>query len=110
VKRLTVSFDNGPDPECTPEVLDILAERDIKATFFVCGQGNRLHPALEANTASGKQLLARAKAEGHWIGNHSLSHTIELGTTRDPKVVEREIVGSLDGLVCGDEAEPPLRR
>jgi peptidoglycan/xylan/chitin deacetylase (PgdA/CDA1 family) len=91
VSRLTVTFDNGPDPECTPQVLDVLKERGIKATFFVCGQGNRLHPALRARTDEGLRLLTRARAEGHWIGNHSLTHTIELGTTNDPKVIEREI-------------------
>ena len=42
MKKLTLTFDNGPDPECTPEVLDLLAERGVRATFFVCGQGNRL--------------------------------------------------------------------
>ena len=91
MKRLTLTFDNGPDPECTPQVLDILRERGIKATFFVCGHGNRLHPALKANSEDGRHILERAKHEGHWIGNHSLTHTVELGTTKDPKVIEREI-------------------
>lgn len=91
MKKLTITFDNGPDPECTPFVLDILKKRDIKATFFVCGQGNRLHPALRAKSDESQRILARAKAEGHWIGNHSLTHTVELGTTNDPKVIEREI-------------------
>ena len=91
MSKLTITFDNGPDPECTPFVLDTLKQRGITATFFVCGQGNRLHPALRAKTDEGLALLARAKAEGHWIGNHSLTHTIELGTTNDPRVIEREI-------------------
>jgi len=91
MKKLTLTFDNGPDPACTPQVLDILAERGIKATFFVCGQGNRLHPALQANTDEGRGLLLRARSEGHWVGNHSLTHSVELGTTRDPKVIAREI-------------------
>ncbi len=90
-KKLTVTFDNGPDPACTPAVLDVLKERGVKATFFVCAQGNRLHPAKRAHTAAGRALLERAHAEGHWIGNHSLTHTIELGTTLDPQVIEREI-------------------
>jgi peptidoglycan/xylan/chitin deacetylase (PgdA/CDA1 family) len=91
MNKLTLTFDNGPDPECTPTVLDVLGERDVKATFFVCGQGNRLHPAMKARTDAGRALLERARSEGHWIGNHSLTHTIELGTTNDPKVIEREI-------------------
>lgn len=99
MKKLTITFDNGPDPQCTPRVLDILKERDIKATFFVCGQGNRLHPALRAKTNESQKILARAKAEGHWIGNHSLTHTVELGTTNDPRVIEREIGQNQELLV-----------
>ena len=91
-KKLTMSFDNGPDPECTPMVLDVLAERNVKATFFVCGLGNVRHPAMEAGSAAGLKLLERIQSEGHWIGNHSLTHAIELGTTRDQKIVEREIL------------------
>lgn len=91
MKKLTLSFDNGPDPDCTPAVLDLLKERNVKASFFVCGQGNRLHPAQSARTEESRRILERARAEGHWIGNHSLTHTVELGTTMDPKVIEREI-------------------
>lgn len=91
MRKLTVTFDNGPDPECTPSVLDTLRERDVRASFFVCGLGNRLHPACMAKADDGRRILERARSEGHWIGNHSLTHTIELGTTRDPEVVRREI-------------------
>lgn len=91
MSRLTLTFDNGPDPECTPAVLDALREREIAATFFVCGQGNRLHPALRADRPEGRAILERAHDEGHWIGNHTLTHTIELGTTKDPTIIEREI-------------------
>lgn len=95
-KRLTITFDNGPDPDCTPYVLDCLAARGIKATFFVCGIGNTKNPALPAASDEGLALLERIKSEGHWIGNHSLTHTLELGTTRDAKKVEREIGGNED--------------
>lgn len=93
-KRLTLTFDNGPDPACTPTVLDALAKHDIAATFFVCGRGNRLHPALPAASPEGRRILERARAEGHWIGSHGLTHAVELGTTDDPAVVEREIAGN----------------
>ena len=108
MKKLTVTFDNGPDPLCTPGVLDALGERGVPATFFVCAEGNRLHPAARANTEKSRRLLERAKAEGHWIGNHSLTHTVELGTTRDPKVIEREIGQNQELL--GDLIDPRLFR
>jgi peptidoglycan-N-acetylglucosamine deacetylase len=91
VKKLTITFDNGPDPDCTPRVLDTLADRGIRATFFVCGLGNMLHPAHPAASQEGRALMARAQADGHWIGNHSLTHTVELGTTIDPATIDREV-------------------
>ena len=48
MRKLTLSFDNGPDPDCTPQVLDALAERGIKATFFVCAKGNEDRSAMPA--------------------------------------------------------------
>ena len=60
MKNLTHSFENGPDPGFTPEVLDILKQRDIGATSFVCGRGNPLHPALTANSDEARDLFARA--------------------------------------------------
>jgi len=90
-RTLCLSFDNGPDPECTPEVLDVLGERGVRATFFVCAQGNRLHPAQRAADVAARAILERAAREGHWIGNHTLTHSVELGTSRDRAAVEREI-------------------
>ena len=64
-KSVTLSFDNGPDPEVTPAVLDVLHRRGVAATFFVTGQRlSRYRAPAE-----------RAAAEGHWIGNHTWSHT-----------------------------------
>ena len=68
---VTLSFDNGPEPEVTPHVLDTLAKHSVKASFFVMGR--------KAVTAEGRTLIARASAEGHWIGNHTYSHTQPLG-------------------------------
>jgi peptidoglycan/xylan/chitin deacetylase (PgdA/CDA1 family) len=108
MKKLTLSFDNGPDPQCTPEVLDILRQHGVKATFFVCGQGNSLHPAFKANTREGRRILMRARNDGHWIGNHSLTHTVELGTTKDLSVIEREIGGNQE--ILGDLNDQRLFR
>ncbi|MDA0181147.1 polysaccharide deacetylase family protein [Solirubrobacter phytolaccae] len=66
---LTLTFDNGPDPAATPRVLDVLAARGVLSTFFVVGSALREHRAL----------AERAHAEGHWIGNHTLTHPRPLG-------------------------------
>jgi peptidoglycan/xylan/chitin deacetylase (PgdA/CDA1 family) len=68
---VTLSFDNGPEPDVTPGVLDTLAKHSIKASFFVMGR--------KVSTSGGRALAARASAEGHWIGNHTYSHTQPLG-------------------------------
>ncbi len=68
---VTLSFDNGPEPEVTPGVLDTLAKHSVKASFFVMGR--------KVVTPEGRALAERAAAEGHWIGNHTWSHTQPLG-------------------------------
>lgn len=83
MKRLTFTFDNGPAPRATKRVLDFLAERSIKATFFVVGERLR-DPAS-------RKLAERANAEGHWIGNHTLTHGQPLGISGTREHVEREI-------------------
>jgi peptidoglycan/xylan/chitin deacetylase (PgdA/CDA1 family) len=80
---LTLSFDNGPEPEVTPGVLDALAARDIRATFFVLGS--------KLATPAGRALAERAHAAGHWIGNHTWSHGQPLGTRPGAETVEAEI-------------------
>jgi peptidoglycan-N-acetylglucosamine deacetylase len=68
---LTLSFDNGPTPEVTPFVLDVLAHCNVKSTFFVIGE-KLVRPG-------GRALAERAHAEGHWIGNHTWSHSLPFG-------------------------------
>jgi peptidoglycan/xylan/chitin deacetylase (PgdA/CDA1 family) len=105
MKKLTLSFDNGPDPDCTPWVLDILAERGIKSSFFVCAEGNPVHAPFKASSPDSKAILERARSEGHLIGNHTLTHTVELGTTDDPEAPAKEI-GQAQELM-GDLCENP---
>jgi peptidoglycan/xylan/chitin deacetylase (PgdA/CDA1 family) len=73
----------GPDPETTPFVLDVLARRSIRTTFFVVG--NKL------STFEGRELARRAHGEGHWIGNHTWSHSVPLGLLEDPSAIGEEI-------------------
>jgi len=59
-----LSFDDGPDPDLSPRVLDLLKEYGVKATFFVIAQKAEKCP----------QIIQRMQREGHAIGNHSLDH------------------------------------
>lgn len=93
---LTLSFDNGPDPEVTPGVLDILGRRGIKTTFFVIG-GKIADPAR-------RSLAERAQAEGHWIGNHTYTHDVPLGRQPDAGRAESEI--GCTEILLGNLAHP----
>ena len=64
--RITLTFDNGPTPGVTDDVLEVLAQHDVPATFFVVGDRLR--------QPTGRALAERAKSEGHRIGNHTLTH------------------------------------
>ena len=61
--KVTLTFDNGPEPGVTDRVLEVLKSEGIAATFFVLGT-KLADPARRA-------LTVRAHAEGHWIGNHT---------------------------------------
>ncbi len=63
-KCIALTFDDGPHPEYTPEILDILDEYGVKATFFVVGENASRHPDII------KQIID----SGHEIGNHTWSH------------------------------------
>lgn len=81
---LTLSFDNGPEPDVTPGVLDVLARHGLKATFFVVGE--------KLQDPERRKLAERAHTEGHWIGNHTYTHSVPLGLQQGDDVAEREIV------------------
>jgi Polysaccharide deacetylase len=71
MKYVTLSFDNGPTSGVTERILEILGQAQIRATFFVIG--NKLE-----NPSAGA-LMDAAHRAGHWIGNHTLTHSIALG-------------------------------
>jgi peptidoglycan-N-acetylglucosamine deacetylase len=96
VHDITLSFDNGPDLQTTPQVLDALAARDIPALFCVLGE-RLARPQL-------RRLTERAHAEGHWIANHTYTHSVPLGRVDDPDRVRREI--DLTQELLGDLAHP----
>lgn len=81
--KVTLTFDNGPNSEATPHVLDCLALHGIQATFFVLGRN--------VSTPEGLDLARRASSAGHWIGNHTWSHAGRLGEgTREVALQEFE--------------------
>ncbi len=63
---IAMTFDDGPHPQNTPRLLDMLRARNIKATFYVIGRSVDLYP----------QVVRRTVAEGHEIGNHSNTHRL----------------------------------
>lgn len=67
-KKAALTFDDGPNPEYTPKLLDGLKERNVKATFFLLGEAVEDYP----------KLAKRIYKEGHLIGNHTYDH-VNLG-------------------------------
>ena len=63
-KTVCLTFDDGPVPEATPWILELLKEKGMKATFFCVGDNVRKHPEIF------KQILS----EGHAVGNHTMRH------------------------------------
>lgn len=61
---VALTFDDGPHPRLTPRVLDVLADHDVRATFFLIGTAAERRPAL----------VRRLLDDGHEVGNHSWSH------------------------------------
>lgn len=88
--RVTLTFDNGPDPEVTPRVLDVLAAHDARAHFYVLGKW--------LGEPARRRCVVRARDAGHLIGNHSFSHATPLGDDPRPDAVAREIIATADAL------------
>ena len=64
INQVALTFDDGPDIRFTPQVLDVLAEHDVKATFFLFG----------ARAEANREITKRIHDEGHAIGNHTYWH------------------------------------
>ncbi|HEY8587403.1 MAG TPA: glycosyltransferase [Rhodanobacter sp.] len=63
-RKIALTFDDGPDPEWTPQILDILKSRHVPGTFFIIGENAEMSP----------RLVQREVAEGHDVGNHTFTH------------------------------------
>ncbi len=77
-KKVALTFDDGPNPDYTPELLDELKKRGVPATFFVLGAEVEQYP----------ELVRRASEEGHLIGVHSYKH-VNLRQLSDQQAVEQ---------------------
>ena len=95
---IALTFDDGPNATLTPKLLDLLAARHLKATFFVVGQNAADHP----------DILKRAVREGHEIANHSWSHP-NLGKMSDD-AVRRELQKTDDAITAAIGKRPTLMR
>ncbi|MEO6629900.1 MAG: polysaccharide deacetylase family protein, partial [Aquihabitans sp.] len=81
-KLVALTFDDGPDPRWTPQILSVLAKHDVKATFFVVGFQVRAHP----------ELVRQEVAAGHHVATHTVDHTNLL--TLGAAAQQRQIVDS----------------
>jgi peptidoglycan-N-acetylglucosamine deacetylase len=94
-KSVALTFDDGPSPKNTPQILKILQEERVPATFFVIGQNSQRHP----------ELLKQIHAEGHTIGNHTFSHVKLTAQSSETIRVElektREVIQTTTGQSNG---------
>lgn len=82
--KVALTFDDGPHPVCTPQLLDGLKKRDVKVTFFVTGENVESYP----------EIVKRASEEGHLIGNHTFHH-VQL-TAANSDDFKKEIISTND--------------
>jgi len=95
---IAMTFDDGPSAENTPRLLEMLKQRNIKATFFLIGQ----------NVASNPDIVRRILADGHEVGNHSWTHP-QLSKLSDDRVTS-EITKTQDAIKDASGFTPTLLR
>lgn len=94
-RKIALTFDDGPHPYYTEQLLDGLKERGVVATFFVTGEHAKLHP----------DVIKRMQEEGHLIGNHTYSH-IQL-TKNNREKFKEELIATNEVLreITGEEVQ-----
>jgi polysaccharide deacetylase family sporulation protein PdaB len=97
-KVVALTFDDGPYPPYTEQVLDVLKEYHVPATFFVVGQNVEKYP----------ELVKRIADEGHQIGNHTYHHIDLLKANR--KVIAEEIDNTSKAILSAAGINPHLMR
>ena len=96
-QRVALTFDDGPDPDVTPQVLDALADYGARATFFVIGKSLAAQPAL----------AHRMLADGHVIGNHSWQHS-RWQNFYSFRWQQQEIEHSLESIAAATDRAAPV--
>jgi len=96
--HIALTFDDGPHGTNTPRLLDMLKARDIKATFFVVGPNARRYPGI----------MKRIVAEGHEIGNHTMTHG-NLAKMSNASI-KRELDGCRDAIIQSCGVNPRVMR
>ena len=96
---VALTFDDGPDPELTPAVLDQLSRAGARATFFCLGQRAEAHP----------HLVAAIREQGHGVENHSYSHPHTFAF-RGPRAMLREILRAQDAIERSGGGRPAFFR
>ena len=96
--HIALTFDDGPHPTNTPRLLDMLKERNIKATFFVVGPNARRYPGI----------MKRMVAEGHEIGNHTMTHG-NLSKMSNAQI-RKELDGCRDAIIASCGVNPRIMR
>ncbi len=94
-KKIALTFDDGPHPYYTEQLLDGLKERGVRATFFVTGEHAELHP----------DIIKRMQEEGHLIGNHTYSHIQLTGKNRETFKNELIKTNEIIKEITGEEVE-----
>ncbi|MFT3990767.1 MAG: polysaccharide deacetylase family protein [Luteolibacter sp.] len=97
-KYIAMTFDDGPHPQNTPRLLNMLRERNIKATFFVIGQSANLYPGV----------LRQTLAEGHEIANHSHTHRV-LSKLSDDELI-RDLTNCQNAVIQATGFTPRVMR
>lgn len=90
---LALTFDDGPHEVYTEELLDGLAERNVRATFFVVGENVR--------KGRNSEIIKRMEEEGHLIGNHTYHHADLSALTGEEAAAELDAAGSLISGITG---------
>jgi len=97
-KVIAITFDDGPHPENTPRLLDMLKERKVRATFYVVGNMVKYNP----------DLLRRMIDEGHEIGNHTVTHNTLSRMSDDALLAE--LKAAHDQIIEASGVEPMTMR